>query len=78
MKTMAAGKFKAQCLAVLDEVKMKREEVVVTKNGKPYAKMVPLDEQDEDPLAVFHFGQGRIVGDILAPADELEDWDSLK
>ena len=78
MKTMAAGKFKAQCLAVLDEVKMKREEVVVTKNGKPYAKMVPLDEQDEDPLAVFRFGQGRIVGDILAPADELEDWDSLK
>ena len=78
MRTMAAGKFKAQCLAVLDEVKMKREEVVVTKNGKPYAKMVPLDEQDEDPLAVFRFGQGRIVGDILAPVDALEDWDAEK
>ena len=78
MKTMAAGKFKAQCLAVLDEVKMKREEVVVTKNGKPYAKMVPLDEQDEDPLAVFRFGRGRIVGDILAPVDALEDWDAEK
>ena len=76
MRTMAAGKFKAQCLAVLDEVKMKREEVVVTKNGKPYAKLVPLDEQDEDPLAVFRFGEGRIVGDILAPADALEDWDA--
>ena len=78
MRTMAAGKFKAQCLAVLDEVKMKREEVVVTKNGKPYAKMVPLDEQDEDPLAVFRFGRGRIVGDILAPVDALEDWDAEK
>ena len=78
MKTMAAGKFKAQCLAVMDEIRAKREEVVVTKNGKPYAKMVPLDEQDEDPLAVFRFGQGRIVGDIVAPADELEDWDTEK
>jgi len=75
---MAAGKFKAQCLAVMDEIRAKREEVVVTKNGKPYAKMVPLDEQDEDPLAVFRFGQGRIVGDIVAPADELEDWDTEK
>jgi prevent-host-death family protein len=78
MRTMAAGKFKAQCLAVLDEVKMKREEVVVTKNGKPYAKMIPLDEQDEDPLAVFRFGRGRIVGDILAPVDAVEDWDAEK
>jgi prevent-host-death family protein len=76
MKTMAAGKFKAQCLAVLDEVKMKREEVVVTKNGKPYAKMVPLDEDDGDPLAVFRFGRGRIVGDIVSPAASLEDWES--
>jgi prevent-host-death family protein len=78
MKTMAAGKFKAQCLAVMDEIRAKREEVVVTKNGKPYAKMVPLDERDEDPLAVFRFGQGRIVGDIVVPADELEDWDTEK
>jgi prevent-host-death family protein len=76
---MAAGTFKAQCLAVMDEVKMKREPVVVTKNGKPVAKLVPIDlPEGEDPLAVFHFGQGRIVGDILAPADELEDWDELK
>jgi prevent-host-death family protein len=78
MKTMAAGKFKTHCLAVLDDVKTKREEVLVTKNGKPYAKMVPLDEQEENPLAVFRFGQGRIVGDIVAPVDALEDWDSLK
>jgi prevent-host-death family protein len=75
---MAAGKFKAQCLAVLDDVKTKREEVLVTKNGTPYAKLVPLDELEEDPLAVFRFGRGRIVGDILAPADALEDWESLK
>ena len=67
MKTMAAGKFKAQCLAVLDDVKMKREEVIVTKNGKPYAKVGPLDAE-EDPLDAFRFpGTVEILGDILSP-----------
>ena len=52
MRIMAAGKFKAQCLAVLDEVETKRECVTVTKNGRPVAKMVPL-ELEENPLATF-------------------------
>jgi prevent-host-death family protein len=67
MKTVAAGKFKATCLALLDEVKARREEVVVTKNGKPIAKLVPL-EADDDPLAVFRFpGKVEIHGDLMAP-----------
>lgn len=67
MRTIAAGKFKAQCLALLDEVKTKREPVLVTKHGDPWAKLVPLDAED-DPLAVFRFpGKIEIVGDIMAP-----------
>ena len=67
MKTMAAGKFKATCLAVMDEVQAKREPVLVTKNGKPVAKLVPL-EADDDPLAVFRYpGKVEILGDIMAP-----------
>jgi prevent-host-death family protein len=41
MRTMAAGSFKAECLAVIDEVQAKRETVVITKHGKPAAKLVP-------------------------------------
>jgi prevent-host-death family protein len=69
MRTIGAGKFKATCLALLDEVQAKREEVVVTKNGKPVAKMVPLDlPVDEDPLDAFLFPGGvEILGDIMAP-----------
>ena len=37
MKKMAAGSFKVHCLAVMDEVKAKREIVVITKHGKPVA-----------------------------------------
>jgi prevent-host-death family protein len=68
MRTMAAGKFKAQCLAVMDEVQAKRIPVMLTKNGKPVAKLVPLDlAEGEDPLDAFYYGKIEILGDIMAP-----------
>jgi prevent-host-death family protein len=76
MKTMAAGKFKAQCLAVMDEVQAKREPVVVTKNGKGVVKLVPLDLED-DPLAVFRYPGLEIVGDIMSPLYTDEELDEF-
>jgi prevent-host-death family protein len=65
---MAAGKFKAQCLAVMDEVQAKREPVLVTKHGKPVAQVVPIPDDDEDdPIFGFYKGKIEIVGDIVAP-----------
>ena len=67
MRTMAAGKFKAQCLGVIDEVQAKREPVIVTKHGKAVAKLVPMDIED-DPLDAFVFpGRIKILGDIVSP-----------
>ena len=43
MKKMAAGVFKANCLAVMDDVQAKRETVVITKHGKPVTKLVPIN-----------------------------------
>ncbi len=79
MKTMPAGKFKATCLAVLDEVEAKRQPVVVTKNGRPVAKVVPLEiPADVDPLDAFLFpGKVEIVGDIMAPLYTDEEWDEF-
>ena len=48
MKTIAAGTFKAQCLAIMDEVQAKREAVVITKRGKPVAKLVPVEKEKND------------------------------
>ncbi len=70
------GKFKATCLAVMDEVQAKREPVVITKNGKPVARLEPV-EVETDPLAIFQFGKGKIVGDIVSPITSPEDWDAL-
>ena len=78
MRTMAAGKFKAQCLAVMDEVQAKRESVVVAKNGKPVAKLVPVDlPEGEDPLDAFYFGNIEIVGDIMAPIYTDQEWEEF-
>jgi prevent-host-death family protein len=77
MKKMAAGAFKAKCLAVMDEVQAKRESVMITKRGKPVAKLVPV-EQGTDEIFGFYAGKGRIVGDIVSPVLSLEEWGNLK
>jgi prevent-host-death family protein len=71
--TMPAGKFKAQCLAILDEVRKTRRSVVVTKRGTPVARVVPV--VDEASLASL---QGSIIseGDIVSPLGE--DWSATK
>jgi len=75
MKTMAAGLFKAQCLSVMDEVQAKRETVVITKHGKPVAKLVPADKE-KDEIDNFLRGKGTITGDVISPA--IVDWGDLK
>jgi prevent-host-death family protein len=75
MKTMAAGSFKVHCLAVMDEVQAKREVVVITKRGRPVAKLVPASE-GTDEIYNFLRGKGSVTGDIISPV--VEDWGSLK
>ena len=64
MKTMAAGLFKARCLAVMDEVQAKREAIVITKRGKPVVKLVPADAEKDDIFG-FHKGLSPESGDRL-------------
>lgn len=77
MKTrkIAAGEFKARCLAIMDEVQAKRETVVITKRGKPIAKLSPVQDKSDD---IFGFMKGEIVvlGDIVSPLPP-EDWGNL-
>ena len=76
MKTMAAGVFKARCLAVMDEVQAKREAVVITKRGKPVVKIVPVDEK-KDEIYGFLKGKVKIHGDIVGPILTPEEWGDL-
>jgi prevent-host-death family protein len=79
---MAAGEFKAKCLSVLDEVEKTRKEVVVTKRGRPVAKVVPISEDKPKTWGRMK-GTGIILGDIISPLDEPWDaeqgkWDPLE
>jgi len=76
MKTMPAGVFKTNCLAVMDEVKAKRETVVITKHGQPVAMLVPVKAAVDDIFGFFN-KQGRITGDVIAPALSLDEWGNL-
>jgi prevent-host-death family protein len=71
MKTLAAGKFKDVCLQTLDEVAATRRPVVITKRGRPVAKLVPISEGRR---------RGSLSGSIVAesgdPYSTGEAWDA--
>lgn len=75
MNKIAAGEFKAKCLALLDEVASHRLELVVTKRGKPVAKLVPF-ETEKPRLIGRMAGSIQITGDIVTPTGEI--WDAEK
>jgi len=77
MKKMAAGAFKTNCLAVMDEVQAKHETVVITKHGKPVAMLVPVKTKKDAIYNVLK-GKGAVTGDIVSPAISLEEWGELK
>ena len=76
MSTVPAGVFKSKCLELMDEVERTKEEVIVTKYGRPVAKLVPV--QGTAPKPLFGRARGSVVSvkkDAFDP--ELEVWDSL-
>lgn len=73
MKTIAAGKFKDICLQTLDEVATLRRPVVITKRGRPVAKLVPVTA-DSKPRSLA----GSIVAESGDPYGTGEVWDDSR
>lgn len=67
-KTVPAGKFKAECLGLIDQVAKTRESFIVTKRGKPVVEVVPVQVQKTKPL----HGSVTVHGDIVGPI--LDTW----
>lgn len=74
-RTISAAKFKAQCLELMDDVNAKGDEIVVTKRGKPVARLVPI-KRERHPIFGSMKGTVTIKGDIISPLDV--EWDALK
>jgi prevent-host-death family protein len=75
-KTMPAGQFKVHCLKVMDEVQSKRQAVLITKRGKPVAKLVPV-KRTKDDIFGFLKGKIKVTGDVVSPALTPEEWGDL-
>ena len=67
-KKIAAGEFKARCLALLDEVARTGEALVVTKRGQAVVKVLPA----EQPAPID--GSVHRCEDLLSPAIDVDDW----
>lgn len=64
---MAAGEFKAKCLKLMDQVNQTHEEILITKHGRPIAKLVSVEEKRSQSPFGYLKGQIEILGDIVAP-----------
>ena len=74
MKTMPAAKFKARCLTVMEDVSATKEPVLITKRGRPVAKLVPVDGSSDEFIGRLE-GVVRIAGDITSPIEPPESWE---
>jgi prevent-host-death family protein len=79
MEEIAISKFKATCLSVLERVRKTRKPVLVTRFGEPIAEVVPPSPKPKKKNWIGSMvGTGQIVGDIVAPASDEEDWEVLR
>jgi prevent-host-death family protein len=84
-RTVAAGAFKQGCLAMLEEVAARKVEIVVTKRGRPVARVIAANEPSRDESEVMERLRARTSGrrvardrDLLRPSGEWVTWDALR
>lgn len=77
MKTIPAGEFKARCLKVMEDVRKTREPVLITKRGKPLAKLLPAEKAAAELIGRLE-GIVSITGDIESPIEPPEAWESTR
>ncbi len=73
MKTVAISEFKAKCLDLITKMDKTKKPMVITKNGKPVAKLVPF--KSDNNLEALR-GSVQYYGDIISPIEE--DWNAEK
>ena len=79
MEEIAISKFKATCLAVIEQVRKTRRPVRITRFGKPLAEVVPPSTPDRPQKWLGSLaGTGAITGDIVSPALEEDEWEALQ
>ena len=77
MKKISVTEFRKRCLEFVDIVAATREPLVITRNGKPVAKLVPANRPKQGFFSCLA-GTIEIVGDIESPVQSAKDWKVLR
>ncbi len=77
MQTMGISEFKAHALKILDQVAKLQESIVITKRGKPVARVIPYRNSDMNPTPGKLANYLVFEKDIVSPLGE-EMWDASK
>jgi prevent-host-death family protein len=76
---VAISEFKAKCLALLEQVRRTRQPIRITRHGKPVAEVVPSTAvADRAALIGSMRGKMQILGDIISPASDEDEWEVLR
>jgi prevent-host-death family protein len=79
MQEIAISEFKAKCLAMLKQVSRTKKPIRVTRFGKPIADvMPPAVVQPRAALIDSMKDSMEIVGDIISPANDEDEWEVLR
>jgi len=78
MQEIAISEFKAKCLAIVDKVQKTKQPIRITRRGKPVAELVPATPDQGKDLFGFMRGSIEVLGDIMSPANDPEDWEVLR
>ena len=70
MKSMSISEFKTHALRIIEKIAETREQITITKRGKPIARVVPYQEQDGKPKAGKLAQYLVYEKDIVSPIDE--------
>lgn len=74
MKHVESSDFKAKCSDLIDQVVRTGDELAITEDGEPVAKLSPYGRKP-GTLAGLHRHSIRIVGDIVSPAYSSDETD---
>jgi prevent-host-death family protein len=79
MEEVSISEFKAKCLAILEQVRKTKKPIRITRFGKPVAEVVPPSpDKDRGNWLGCMKGRGEILGDIISPATDPEEWEVLR
>ena len=79
IREVAISEFKAKCLSLIEQVRKTRQPIRITRFGKPVAEVVPPTAVI-DREAWFNSMKGsiEILGDIVSPANDEDEWEVLR